>query len=621
MYDVLVIGAGHAGIEAALASARKGVKTCLLTGNLDRIGHMSCNPAIGGVGKGHIVKEVDALGGEMAKAIDHTGIQFRRLNTKKGPAVRASRAQADKYLYAAYMKNAVESTDNLLIKQGMAVEFVVKGQQCVGVKTEMGETIEAKCTVMTTGTFLNGLIHIGEYTQAAGRHGDLPSIGLSDSLSSLGFELGRLKTGTVPRIDARSIDYSQLEPQPGDEPIPLFSFYGQSTQVKQIPCHITYTNVNTHEIIKQHLDKSAMYSGNIESVGPRYCPCIEDKVVRFADKDRHQIFLEPEGLSTQEVYPNGLSNSLPLDIQVQFLRSIVGLENAEVMRPGYAIEYDYINPQQLQRSLETKNIKNLFLAGQINGTTGYEEAAGQGLIAGNNAANSVLEQNAFIPDRSESYIGVMIDDLVTKGVKEPYRMFTSRAEHRLHLREDNADQRLIPLALQQGLVSRETFELFEKKMEKIQSCATRLHAHKITPTEETQTILQDIGTPGLKMQSSLAELLKRPDLKWTDVLNFDAELVDIDQKTWEQVCIEIKYEGYIKRAKNDVNLAQKEENEKIPADFDYAGVPSLSNEVREKLAQVKPETLGQASRIAGMTPAGLAILHVFLKKQSLGQRI
>lgn len=613
-FDVLVIGAGHAGIEAALASARMGRVTCLLTSNMDRIGHMSCNPAIGGVGKGHIVKEVDALGGEMGRAIDDTGIQFRRLNTTKGPAVRATRAQADKYLYNKRMKQKVENTKLLHVKQSMAEKLLIENGQCTGAVTGLGEEIRAGAVVVTTGTFLNGLIHIGQYTEPAGRHGDQPSVGLSASLLNLGLRMGRLKTGTVPRLDVNTIDFSELEEQKGDTPTPMFSFYQTPTLQKQISCFITFTNEKTHEVIKNNLHESAMYSGNIKGVGPRYCPSIEDKVVRFADKDRHQIFLEPEGLTTSEIYPNGLSNSLPFKVQIEFLRTMKGLENVEVTRAGYAIEYDYVDPTELHPSLQTKKIPGLFLGGQINGTTGYEEAAGQGLLAGINAALFCSNEDPLILKRSESYIGVMVDDLVTKGTKEPYRMFTSRAEHRLHLREDNADERMFEIANKFRLLQSEDRIKTEVKLAKTKEALNLLNKEWITPSQKTNAILGFMQTAPIAKKTTLKELLRRPEISWSNIEELFPQFKDIDSVVKEKAEISIKYEGYIDREMIEVRRANKEEEDKIPNDFNYLDVPSLSNEVREKLLHVKPLTLGQASRISGVTPAAIGILSVFIKK-------
>ncbi len=619
IYDIIVVGAGHAGIEASLAAARMGFDTLMLTLNLDHIGQMSCNPAIGGIGKGHLVKEIDALGGEMARAIDETGIQFRMLNTRKGPAVRASRAQADKALYRQRMKRVLENCDNLTIKQASVEALLCRDGHVLGVESQIGEVFEAKKTILTTGTFLQGVIHVGDRNYSAGRAGDFAAQGLSGSLSALGLRLGRLKTGTCPRLNAHTIDYSRLSIQYGDEkPLP-FSFGTERIEQKQIPCHVTYTNPATHEIIRAAIHRSPMYSGVIKSRGPRYCPSIEDKVVRFADKQRHQIFLEPEGYDTVEVYPNGISTSLPLDVQVEMVHSIEGLEDAEIMRPGYAIEYDYVEPTQLKPSLETKAIDSLYLAGQINGTTGYEEAASQGLMAAINAGLSLRGDEPLILSRDQAYIGVLIDDLVTKGTDgEPYRMFTSRAEYRLLLREDNADLRLTELGHRIGLATPEAHARTARKQEQINELATRLENTRIHPTPSVQAQLETLNTAPIRNIAPLAQLLRRPEITFRNLAAFCPELAEVPFDVGLQAEVSLKYSGYVQRQAQGVKRFQKMENVSLPEDLDYGKVNGLSREIMEKLTFVRPRSLGQAYRIAGVTPAAISVLSVYLYKMNAG---
>jgi len=616
-YDVIVVGGGHAGTEAALASARQGVKTLLLTQNIETLGQMSCNPAIGGIGKGHLVKEVDALGGIMAQAADRGGIQFRILNASKGPAVRATRAQADRVRYKAAVRGYLESQENLSLFQQTVDDLIVENDRVVGVVTQAGLRFSAKSVVLTVGTFLGGLIHIGMENHQGGRAGDPASISLAQRLRALPFRVDRLKTGTPPRIATNSIDFSDLAEQPGDTPTPLFSFLGKaSDHPDQISCHITHTNEATHDVIRNNLDRSPMYSGEIEGIGPRYCPSIEDKVVRFADRTSHQIFLEPEGLNCGEVYPNGISTSLPFDVQYEIVRSMKGLENAHITRPGYAIEYDFFDPRDLQPWLETKHMAGLFFAGQINGTTGYEEAAAQGLIAGLNAGLQAREMEPWFPRRDEAYIGVMIDDLITSGTREPYRMFTSRAEYRLLLREDNADLRLTPKGRELGLVNDERWQQFSDKRDAITKETSRLEAYKFSPEKVDQALAEQVLGEPLNKVNSAIELLRRPNVDYQGLLTLLGEEKTVAEDVSEQVVIQTKYAGYITRQQNEIERLQRHENTVLPDDIDYTKVRGLSNEVREKLERARPNSLGQAARISGVTPAAVSILLVHLKRSN-----
>lgn len=619
VYDVIVIGGGHAGTEAALAAARMGRHTLLLTHNIETLGQMSCNPAIGGIGKSHLVREIDALGGSMALAADKAGIQFRILNSRKGAAVRATRAQADRILFKAAVRHTLENQQNLDIFQQAADDLIVEGDTVKGVVTQMGVRFDCKTVVLTTGTFLGGVIHIGLNNSSGGRAGDPPSISLAARLRELKLPVGRLKTGTPPRIDARSVDFSVMIPQPGDFPSPTMSFMGDvAMHPEQVSCYITHTNERTHEIIRGGLDRSPMYTGVIEGVGPRYCPSIEDKIHRFADKESHQVFLEPEGLTTHELYPNGISTSLPFDVQFELVRSIRGMENAHILRPGYAIEYDYFNPQALKYTLETKAIQNLYFAGQINGTTGYEEAGAQGLLAGLNAARRAWEQDEWTPKRDEAYTGVLVDDLITLGTKEPYRMFTSRAEYRLMLREDNADQRLTPIGRELGLVDDTRWQAYCEKMEAIEKETSRLQDLWAAPNNPLGKKFIEMTAADLSKETSAIDLLKRPNVSFAQI----AALTDstVTQHVGEQIEIAVKYAGYIQRQQEDVAQVKRLEQTKIPADFNYDIVSGLSREITLKLKAVLPETLAQAGRIPGVTPAAVQLLMITIRKNAQGKK-
>ncbi|EPF13065.1 MULTISPECIES: tRNA uridine-5-carboxymethylaminomethyl(34) synthesis enzyme MnmG [Cedecea] len=621
-FDVIIIGGGHAGTEAAMAAARMGQQTLLLTHNIDTLGQMSCNPAIGGIGKGHLVKEVDALGGLMAKAIDSAGIQFRILNASKGPAVRATRAQADRVLYRQAVRTALENQPNLMIFQQAVEDLIVENDRVVGAVTQMGLKFRAKAVVLTVGTFLDGKIHIGMDNYSGGRAGDPPSIPLSRRLRELPLRVGRLKTGTPPRIDARTIDFSVLAQQHGDNPMPVFSFMGNVNQhPAQVPCYMTYTNEQTHEVIRNNLDRSPMYAGVIEGIGPRYCPSIEDKVMRFADRNAHQIFLEPEGLTSNEIYPNGISTSLPFDVQMQIVRSMKGMENAKIVRPGYAIEYDFFDPRDLKPTLESKYIQGLFFAGQINGTTGYEEAAAQGLLAGLNAARSSAEKDGWAPARSQAYLGVLVDDLCTLGTKEPYRMFTSRAEYRLMLREDNADLRLTEAGRELGLVDDERWARFNDKLEMIERERQRLKDVWLHPhSEQIEEVNARLSAP-LSREANGEDLLRRPEMTYASMMQLSPFAPGLeDPQAAEQVEIQVKYEGYIARQQDEIEKQQRNENTLLPATLDYSQVNGLSNEVIAKLNDHKPVSIGQATRISGITPAAISILLIWLKKQGLLRR-